>query len=157
MIVSGFHIHSNHSVNDSQSSIEGKLCDLRSRELAIGVSEGDHRFIVLSRVRISAHAVESGFPDGVFHGIGVVQVNCLGDDRTCRNFGGIVGKDKGSELVFGTDLRIDIGGIADSFLDLNPKISRAAFFCRGRIQGTYLSIVGSVFANQFFIRPFKNN
>jgi hypothetical protein len=128
MMGSGFHIHSNHSVHDSQSPIEGKLCDLRSRELAIRISEGNYCFIVLSRVCISAHTVESGFPDGVFHGIGVVQVDCLRDDRTCRNFGGIVGKDKRAKLVFGTNLRFDIGGIADSFLDLSPEFSRATFF-----------------------------
>jgi len=103
-----FHIHSNHSVHDSQSSIEGKLCDLRGRELAIGVSEGDNCFIVLSRIRIRAHAVESSFPDRVFHGIGFIQVDCLRDDGARRYVGGIIGKDKRTELVFGTNLCINI-------------------------------------------------
>jgi hypothetical protein len=45
-------------------------------------------------------------------------VDRLGDDRAGRDVAGIAGKNEGAELVFGTDLRINVGGIANCFLDL---------------------------------------
>lgn len=97
-----------------------------SGELAIRVSEGDNRLIVLSGVRIGAHAVEASLPDRVFQGIGVIQVDRLGDYRARGNVGSIVRKNERAELVLGTDFRINIGGIADCFLELDSDNELAA-------------------------------
>lgn len=119
-------LHSNHSVHNGQAPVEWKLRDLCSGKLAVGVSEGDNRFVVLTRVRIGAHAVEASLSDRVFQGIGVVQMDCLGDYGARRDVGGIVREDERAELVLGTDFRINVGGIADCFLELDSKISCAA-------------------------------
>jgi hypothetical protein len=53
-------------------------------------------------------------------------VDRLGDYRARGNVGSIVRKNKRAELVLGTDFRINIGGIADCFLELDSENELAA-------------------------------
>lgn len=81
-----------------------------------------------------------------------------GEDGVLGNIGRVLGQEEGANLVFCAKLRIDVGCIADSFLDL--MFLSVATFSKAATrwgEGEYLITIVPVLANQFLVIPFKYN
>lgn len=112
------HIHSNDGVHNSHSSIERELGNLRSRKLAVRVSESHHCRISLPIKCVGADTVEAGLSHGILDGIGVLQMDCLRDDRTLGDLACVFGEEERANLLFGTQFCVDIRLVTNGFLDL---------------------------------------
>ena len=55
-------------------------------------------------------------------------MDCFRDDGAFRGVGGIASENKRAELFLSTDICLNVGGIADCFLDLTSMISHVGCF-----------------------------
>lgn len=118
MLAFKWYIPSNDSVNNGQTSVERQLRNLGSGKLAVRIAESHHSAIIFTRVCVGADTVETGLPNGVLDGSRVVEVDSGGEDGVLGGIGRVLRQEEGANLVFRTQLCINIGRIADSFLDL---------------------------------------
>lgn len=117
--VNSQYLHANNSVDDCHSSVERKLGDLGSGELAICIAELNHRVIVLIGVGVGANTVETGLFDRVLDRFRVVEMNRLGKDGVFGDISGVFGENECPDILLRAESCIDASLFANSVLCLS--------------------------------------
>lgn len=117
-------IQSDYCVDNRKTAVKWQLRYLCSRKFAVRIPELNHGLVVLSRISIGHHAIETCFLHRVVHSNRVVQIHRFRYYRVLGRIGGIRCQNEGTDFILFTKIRVDTRLIANGLSLLIEKMSK---------------------------------